>query len=193
LNAPIPLSVRPRNVPLPIPLTVRKPPAETVRPAPVKPMIELEPTFMRAMVVEARVDEARVADESVVCPDTLSVPVNEAALEMVWPLIAPLVSVPFKIWLPETFRVPIEVELVKKVVAVRIDEEALPKRLVWPVTPRVDDAKRPAPAAKKAPPVWLLVPEIVVEPAAVVKPGATRVVPSKVKVVEVAKVLVAEV
>ena len=89
------------NEPLPRPrvavFTVRKPAAETVRPAPVRLVTELLPMFMRAMVVEARVDEARVAVVSVVWPVTLSVPVNEAALEMVWPLMAPLVRVPFRI------------------------------------------------------------------------------------------------
>jgi hypothetical protein len=84
-----------------------------------------------------------------------TVPVNEAALEMVWPLIAPLVSVPFKIWLPETFRVPIEVDA-------RVDEA------------RVADVRMACPEAFK-------VPLTVVLPAAVVKPGATKVVPLKVK------------
>ena len=81
-----------------------------------------------------------------------------------------------------TFKVGIEEEPAKNVVAVRTDEEALPK-VARPVTPSV--------LAKLAAPVWALVPEIVVEPAAVVKPGATSVVPSNVKVVEVASEFVA--
>ena len=142
------------------------------------------PTEDEAAVVVAKVEVAITLKvlESVVAPVTARVPVNEAALEIVWPLIAPLVRVPFKIWLPETFNVPIEEEPEKNVVAVRTDEEALPK-VARPVTPRV--------LANDAAPVWALVPEIVVEPAAVVKPGATSVVPSNVKVVEVASEFVA--
>ena len=204
MNEPIPLSVRPRKVPLPKPLTVRNPAALTERPAPVKLTIELEPTFMRAMVVEARVDEARVAEVRRAWPKSCVVPVTPRVLEAfnaplkrpVVPVIAPRLALDenkavavraveealLSVAKVATFKLVTDDEPEKNVVADRIEVEALPK-VARPVTFIVD--------AKLAAPVCALVPEIVVLPEAVVKPGATNVVPSKVKVVDVASEFVA--
>lgn len=144
------VSERPRKLLRPrVEVETRRKPPDTMRPAPVRLVTELLPMFMTAIVVDARVDEARVALVRRAWPKSCVTPVTpkvdeafNAPLKLpVVPVIAPRLAVVeksavavsaveealFKVARVETLRLVILEEPAKKVVAERIEVEALPK------------------------------------------------------------------